>query len=520
MPDNDFYRINYAIWAAVSTEQQAADNKFSLQSQVESSREYVKGKGWLESAGPYVVPGESRSRWVSLHEAAEAIPALRQLLEDARQGKFDVLVMREYDRFRDLIDLVAMTLNHYGVQLYSISQQAEPLNPNKFTPYASDTEQAIREISKISSRMAINSMRRKYFEQMPERVRSLGLNAISAPYGYRKPVGHETDRKAVLEQIPEVIPFIIQAKDMFLSGKSLRQITAWLTEAGAPTPGGGPIWHSRTLRDILTNPFYAGFVRFGMTRTYYDLLDGNKQKRDKRINPDRMITAVGKHEPTWDEATYNAILAELHKRPRNYRGQISHRLTGLLACHECGARLHMHYRYRKGEKNNAITWRCSVGLAAHVSVYDEIMLEKAIEAIIKHLHEDVALSNQQVDTSLDDELIDLEARKKRIDDAYEAGVMDLSTYSTRARELKAKIADVADRANKRINVQAESDLRNHAISYLLENEKDLASLIRHGEQQYVNHILRGLDIELVVDHDGTVINIVRKKTGHKSKNNV
>ena len=519
MPDNDFYRINYAIWAAVSTEQQAADNKFSLQSQVESSRQYVTGKGWVESAGPYIVPGESRSRWVSLHEAADAIPALGQLLEDARQGKFDVLVMREYDRFRDLIDLVAMTLNHYGVQLYSISQQAEPLDPSKFTPYASDTEQAIREISKISSRMAINSMRRKYFEQMPERVRTLGLNAISAPYGYRKPVGHETDRKAVLEPIPEIIPYIIQAKDLFLSGKSLRQIITWLTEAGAPTPGGGPTWHARTLREILSNPFYAGFVRFGMTRTYYDLLDGNKQKRDKRTNPDRLITSVGKHEPIWDEATYNAILAEFQKRPRNYRGQISHRLTGLLACHECGARLHMHYRYKKGEKNNAITWRCSAGLAAHVSVRDEIMLEKAIEAIIVKLHEKET-EQKEKDTTLLKERADLDARKKRIDDAYEAGAMDLTTYSTRAREIKARLAELSSRETQQASAQAESELRGRAITYLLENESDLASLIRHGEQQYVNHILRGLGIELVVDHDGNVIKTVTKKTAHKPKNDV
>ncbi len=54
--------LRAAIWAAVSTETQAADDKVSLPAQQEICRGLLAARGWTESAGPYIVAGASRTR--------------------------------------------------------------------------------------------------------------------------------------------------------------------------------------------------------------------------------------------------------------------------------------------------------------------------------------------------------------------------------------------------------------------------------------------------------------------------
>jgi hypothetical protein len=54
-----------------------------------------------------------------------------------------------YDRLRDLLDPVAKTLASYSVQIFSVNQAVEPLPPETFNPYASDSESMMRGLSQI-----------------------------------------------------------------------------------------------------------------------------------------------------------------------------------------------------------------------------------------------------------------------------------------------------------------------------------------------------------------------------------
>ena len=88
--------LRVAVWAAVSSREQAEDDKDSLPSQ---ERE---GRAWAEAAGgqvvaAYRVPGHSR-QYGFYDDAARDIEAYRLLREDARNGNFDVLWCRERSR--------------------------------------------------------------------------------------------------------------------------------------------------------------------------------------------------------------------------------------------------------------------------------------------------------------------------------------------------------------------------------------------------------------------------------------
>jgi DNA invertase Pin-like site-specific DNA recombinase len=216
--------IRYARWAAVSSKAQAKEDKASLDVQLKETQRTSESKGWTETAGPFVVPGQSRTKWVNLRDAEDELPALRQMLDSAKAGEYDVLVMYDFDRLRDLLDPVSRVLADYGVQLYDIHLGIEPQPPATFSPY-DDAAQIGQLFSNLKSKSAINNLQRHFRDKMPGRIfRGLHAGLGRPPYGYAKPPGQKFDKNAILVPTPAEARTVIQMKDWFLDGMSSTQI--------------------------------------------------------------------------------------------------------------------------------------------------------------------------------------------------------------------------------------------------------------------------------------------------------
>jgi hypothetical protein len=90
------YALRIALFASVSTPQQARDDKDSLPSQLRD------GQAWAEAVSGQVVatyrmPGHSR-KYIFYQDIEKAVPAYRELREDCEAGAFDVLWCRARDR--------------------------------------------------------------------------------------------------------------------------------------------------------------------------------------------------------------------------------------------------------------------------------------------------------------------------------------------------------------------------------------------------------------------------------------
>jgi hypothetical protein len=327
--------LRFASWCAVSTIEQARPEKFSIPDQLERTERAAQQKGWIQAAGPFIVNGQSRTKYIQLDQAAAEIQPLQRMLHDARAGKFDVLVMTEFDRLRELLDQVFRTLANYRVQLYSLSQPIEPVPPDEYSLYKADSIVMQVSMSQAFSRLEIARTRRKWFEGMPRRITDLGLPATSLSYGYRKPEEQRHDRKAVPEQDPAITAHLLKIKDLFLAGHSTSQLIDYLDDHDLPLPK-GKRWYPQTVRDILKNPFYSGIVRFGASKVYVDPLT-DQRKRNRHIAVDQVKQNTGKHKPLWDLETREAILAELKRRAKNYRGRVNNEFTGLVVCGVCQA---------------------------------------------------------------------------------------------------------------------------------------------------------------------------------------
>jgi hypothetical protein len=505
--------IRYAIWAAVSTEEQAQADRYSLSTQVERSRAAAQSRGWVEAAGPYIVAGESRTRWVNLSDAERAIPQLRQLLDDAQTGKFDLVICAEYDRFRDLLDSVARTLNHYGVQLYSAAQPIEPQDPANFNPYATDSEFLMRGMNAMISRAAVANLRRKYASEMPKRVTEKGLTPTQLPWGYRKPLGKESDPDAIPVQVPEQIAYLRTMKDMVLAGKSTYQVVQYLLAENVPPPKPHMLslpenraWQPTTVKRILVNPFYAGYVRWGVTKSHLDPRIG-KVKKEKTSQP---IMAPGKHDPVWDDATLQQLIAEFEQRAPRYRGRVSRQLTALMHCGVCGAMMWRTNRYQaRARENRRITWHCNVGKASHVIVDNDKMLDQFAQVIEKIITEQPAIAEVRLN---EQELRGLRTKRERIGDAYADGLFDISEFSNRVREIDQRISTLEKQAKQALETVATRQARNNAISALktVIQEISLNEFIHTGDHLAINALLRKLIAYVVVDSNGNITEVVQR----------
>jgi site-specific DNA recombinase len=498
--------MRYAIWTAVSTARQAAEDKVSLQEQEAKCRQLALAHGWLETAGPYIVPGESRTAYINLRDAEAAIPPLADMLDSAKRGEFDILVLYDFTRLRELLDPVARALASYRVQLYSLAQPVEPLPPDQFDAYSTDTASIIQTVSGITSRAEINALRRRFRLGMPARVLKKQLHPLGPlPYGYRKPPGREFDRSAVPIPDPEIAPAILRAKELFLAGQSLPQIAAELDRMGIPPRRSGKCWHPDTLRYILTNPFYAGQVYFGKRRRQRDPRSGNSHVIFSE--PSKIVSAEGHHQPLWDAATQRLIQQEFKRRGKAYAGRRACQLSRLLYCSICGRLLWVGYRAWDNHPpcpDNRV-FLCLSKRLDHTRIKETELLPRIADAIAAALRDLDGLTLPQPTAPLDllqSARVDLLARRDRLTDAYAAGVLPLAEYSQRIEMLDARLLEAVKEINKAENTAQRHQERIQTLGGLAELLDQVPNYIQHADPQEVNARLRAIIEKITVSPTG------------------
>ena len=492
--------IRFAIWAAVSSKPQAAEDKVSIPDQIRTCRQDGTSRGWQET-GLYAVLGESRTRWINLRDAEDAITnpdgarPLHEMLNAAQRRDFDILLLYHYNRFRELLDPVAQTLSAYGVQLVSHCQWVEPQHPDPYDPL-SDIGNTVRFASGFTSRAEIVEFRRRFKVGMPARILR-GLPKGTIPYGYRKPPGRETDRKAIPIADPAKSRVVLHIKDLFLAGRSLWQIAHQLNHEGLRTPRDRE-WSDMTVRLILKRRFYAGEVSFGHTRSVLDPRNGSVKSVEN--DPARVVTAKGLHEPLWDMATQSQIEAEFKRRGgRGYAGIKTQRLSHLLYCGICGARCWV--GYPGGYSDAHRRWVCSVDMS-HVKFKDNILVPRVVEELKERMidHKDGIRLPAAADTGPQTEasIVDLQARKTRLVDALEAGALDPATYAARVKPIDKHIAQLTKDLAEASRTSDLARGRQAAFEALARTIKTTPDYLLHAPAQEVNTQLCQLIEKIII----------------------
>ena len=303
-----------AIWAAVSSPQQARIEKDSLPSQERDGRAWADANGYVVAA-TYKVPGHTR-KYVLFTRAAEAMPIYKQLIEDAENGKFSALWCRARDRLGRtdaLISTVEGLLSLHDVEVYSAFMPHSLDNASDASAIIlSSVERGMAQAEGVQreSRRIIG-VRKRIADGLHPSTWPLGYAAVRDAKGNCIAAVFVDDERAALEMMTR----------LFLDGMTYMEIVARMRES-LYRPRGGGDWARSTVRDRMLDDIYAGCVGYGDIRA--------TEKSDK-------FPAL------WDEETYQAVIRERANRHQDaYGGPPSSPLTGMMICARCGWKMRVH----------------------------------------------------------------------------------------------------------------------------------------------------------------------------------
>ena len=323
-----------ALYERLSRDDEQAGESNSIQNQKKYLEEYARQKG-LRNIRHFYDDGYSGTNFNR--------PGFAALLEEIEAGRVETLVVKDLSRFgRNYLQVGYYTeilFPKKGVRFIAINNNVDSAAPqdNDFTPflnimnewYAKDTSNKIKAIFK---------------SRMKDGMRCSG----SIPYGYKiKPDDKQT--LIVDEPATEVVRKIFR---LACQGNSTTAIAEILTAEQVLIPAAYAAlhnpkncrhksvkdpchWNATTVGYILDRQEYLGHTVLGKS-----ICENFKTKQRRAATPDELMIFPDTHEAIIDQDTWDiARKIRMKKKPRVANGAYSHRLSGLVYCADCGARM-------------------------------------------------------------------------------------------------------------------------------------------------------------------------------------
>lgn len=337
-------KLRVTDYARVSTE--SKEQKKSLQNQVEHFDYYIKeNSNWTYVAG-YVDDGITGTSDIKRDN-------FMKMIEDARDGKFDLIVTKEISRFsRNTLDSIKYTreLLSYGVAVFFVNDNINTAMPDSELRLTIMASMAQDEIRRLSERVKFGMNR------AIERGEILGNDLL---YGYKK--NKDNGVLNIIENEAKVVRRIYELYG--IEKKSLSMIAKILNSEKLKT-GSGKKWCVSTISRMIENPKYKGYY-CGRKSEVVDYMT----KKIKYFEKDNWIIYEDKLKipPIVDENLWERANIRLESRKRSfkvkkmdkniYKGKYLY--SSKIFCREHNVVFHRR-KFRKNKKD--ITWICSLYL--------------------------------------------------------------------------------------------------------------------------------------------------------------
>jgi len=356
---------------------------------------------------------------------AEKRPAFMRMIAMAKQKPrpFDQILVHKFDRFarsrEDSIVYKSLLRKECGISVISITEHIED---DKFSVILEAMLEAMAEYYSLNLADEVK-------KGMTEKAHR-GEYQTYAPFGYRLEQG-------ILIPVPEKAAIVRQIyEDYLYHGRSPFGIARELNNLGIRTLRGNT-WENRTVKYILQNPVYKGYVRWNPT--------GKQDLREHKYLTKNFIIEKGKHEAIVSEDLWQAVNDKLLREHRNINRKPAelhaHWLSGLLHCDSCGGLLAsggakfsafqcMNYSKGKCPVSHYITYQRAEEAVCRAF---QIFLETGdfhYTVIHKQESERIAL--------LQEKLEKLSTKENRAKDAYLSGIDTLEEYGQNRKKLAAE----------------------------------------------------------------------------------
>ena len=344
------------LYARVSGDDTSKDGR-NLAGQLDMCREYAQRQGWQ-------VIAELAEDERGVSGARMDVPELSRALDMAESGSFDVLVVREMDRFaRKLAKqlVVEEQFKRAGVGVVYVLEEYDDTPEGRLGKHVRAT---IAEYEREKTRERTLRGRRRSVM-----AGNVMLHAGGAPYGYRK---IEKDGRAVLEIDDGDAAIVRLIFDWYVAGYTIRAIARRLTDMQVPTPSdkvlksvpkkrGACQWGPSGVNNILSREAYNGIWYYGKYNNFTNM--SNPKEHHIAVNVPPIIDKA-----VWEQAqarkVQNKVMAARNTR-RDYL------LRARLTCGRCGASVgvqavslpnadYLYYRCNAAKKSESYVHSCDM----------------------------------------------------------------------------------------------------------------------------------------------------------------
>jgi DNA invertase Pin-like site-specific DNA recombinase len=237
-----------AIYVRVSTEEQASEG-YSIEAQKAKLRQYCAAQMDPE---PWDVVAVYEDDGYSGRNTKR--PAYEKMIEEF--DNWDVLVILKMDRIhrnsRNFIEMIDF-LGKKGKDFVSAQDAMDTKSPMGRFLMTLIQGMAQLESEEIGLRTSI---------AMEEKARSMNnTEKESRTMGFNAPYGYLLD-KGILVSVPDELAVVSEIFDEYLTGSTMDSIAFTLNRRDQLTRKGNP-WNVYNLRNVLHNPIYAGYMRWG-----------------------------------------------------------------------------------------------------------------------------------------------------------------------------------------------------------------------------------------------------------------
>lgn len=510
MFENDNRGKRVAAYCRVSTDK--TDQANSLESQQLFFNEYIRQNPLWELYDIYVDDGISGTD-------TKKRAAFNQMIEDAKNGEFDLIITKEISRFaRNILDSIGYTreLKALGIGVIFLNDYINTLDSDAEMRLAFLSTMAQEESRKTSERVKWGLRR-----QMEKGV-VLGRDMLG--YDVR-------DGQLIINNEGAETVKLIYHK--FLDeGKGTHRIAKELREEGVKTSTRMKDWSYTVILRILRNEKYCGDLIQQKTYTP-DYLTHQKKRNYGKIET---VTIKNHHEPIISRERFDAVQRELERR-RPSQSTVKafanrYALSGKIVCGECSSGFVRRQKKRKDGTLN-VKWVCAESQknggkhkekdGTAVGCTTNSINDRDIKEILQTVVADTMLSRTNIINTLlqtvesvvksisdndnrlhfQSEIAKCEDKKKKLLDMCLNGYIETKEYREACDDLSRQITDleqklVKEQSNQQMSADKEqiiADIKKY-VNAISTGEKWNDAFYRNIVHRIVAYKARKLDIYL------------------------
>ena len=371
-------------------------------------------------------------------ETIESRPKIKELIKDCYNGLYKGIIVVEITRLsrgnqgdaQIIMDMLKYSNNNNGVliitptKIYDVSHNLEDEEYMEFELFMSR-----REYKMIKKRMERGKIQ----------------SIIEGNYmGSYRPYGYDIFKnKKTRTLIPnkEEAPIVKKIYDLYLHGNmSPGKIARKLDEMTIPTYTGAPEWSVSTIKTILTNPTYAGKIRWNDRMKIKTMINGEiKSSRPRSNHTEHYMLYDGKHEAIISEEDFIKASSRFCSDKTKFNYNLKNPLAGLLKCSKC--QKVMQFQEYKNKPNTSPRYIhkpsniCKVKSANADEVIKSLVYSLKLhiedfELEIKNLSEDKEkIINEK--NILNNEITKIENKLSKLFDAWENDIISDEEFSKR-----------------------------------------------------------------------------------------